>query len=412
MATISGSSGNDWIDGTSGDDSISGGDGRDTIVGYEGADTIDGGIGDDSIEAGDGNDVVDTGEGNDTVAGGADNDSISGGDGADSLHGDTGDDTVEGGAGNDTIYGDDGHDVLRDGDGDDLVYSGAGDDRIEMGAGTDTVYGHSGADVFVISADSGTNYIEDYSAADGDILAINYPGITTYDELAPYLSDDGNYGTLVSLPDGSVTQVRWLNYASLSSSNFSFESGAVCLLRGTLIETEEGPRRVETLRPGDRLLTLDHGMQPLLFSSSSTYRFRDGPHRMKPVRLRKHALGPGFPERELRVSPQHRIAIPQDNPRLLVSARKLAGVAGVTDRPGCRLAHYFHLLLGAHELIRANGAWVETLLVTDYTIRLAGIPAELQGMARVPARRLVSGSEAEAEVAALYAPPLAMAGNG
>ncbi|MCR8546471.1 Hint domain-containing protein [Salipiger sp. P9] len=411
MATISGSSGNDSLTGTAGDDTITGDAGNDTIIAGDGADSIDGGTGDDSIETGDGANTVDGGDGADYIFAGADNDSLSGGEGADSIHGNGGDDTVDGGGGNDTIYGDDGNDVMRDGAGDDLVYAGAGDDRIEIGSGNDTVYGHAGADVFVISADSGTNSIEDFTPGDGDLLAINYPGITTYDELAPYLSDDGNWGTLISLPDGSVTQVKWLNYGSLSASYFSFESGAVCLLHGTRIETAEGPRRVESLRPGDLLLTRDHGLQPLRFVSSTTYRFGDGPHRMKPIRMRKHALGQGYPERELRVSPQHRIAIPQEDPCLLVPARKLRDLPGVTDRPGCRLAQYYHLLLDRHELIEANGTWVETLLVTDYTIALARIPEALQGLAQDPVRPLASGNNALAAVAEIYAEALGLARN-
>ncbi len=394
MATISGGSGNDSLDGTSGDDTITGNEGNDTIIAGGGADSIDGGTGNDSIFAGDGGaNTVAGGDGHDTIEGGSGDESLSGGEGDDSIHGYDGADKIDGGAGSDTLYGDAGDDEISGGDGDDLIYAGDGSDRIDGGAGDDTLYGHGGADVFVVNADSGTNLIEDYNAADGDMIAIDYPGITSYADLQPYLSDDGNWGTLISFPDGSVTQVKWLNYGSQSTSNFTFDSGPVCFLRGTMIETAAGPRRVETLCPGDRIHTRDNGIQPLVHLGRSAFRFPPGPHKMKPIRLKESALGHGWPAADLLVSPQHRIALPQSDPQRIVAAKNLLRLSGVTDRPGCRLARYYHLLLPGHELIMANGAWAESLLVTDYTIRTATLPLRYRHLARVPVRRIGTGAD-------------------
>ncbi|MBW4985499.1 Hint domain-containing protein, partial [Mameliella sp. CS4] len=271
MATINGGSGDNTLNGTSGND---------TIVGGEGADAIDAGAGDDIVHgddafgSADGGDTIDAGDGADTVYGADGDDVIQGGAGADSLHGAEGNDIVDGGDGNDTLYGDQGNDTLDGGGADDLIYGGDGDDEIRGGAGNDTIYGHAGADSFVITTGSENDVIEDYNAGDGDILVIDYPGITTYAELEPYLSDDGNWGTLISLPDGSVTQVKWLNYGSQSASDFSFQSGPLCFLKGTLIDTATGPRPVETLRPGDMVETLDSGMKPIRFISCRRYKLR------------------------------------------------------------------------------------------------------------------------------------------
>ncbi len=382
------------------------------VYGSQGDDSFTGTAGSDTISGGGGNDSIDGGAGDDTLDGGDGNDTISGGDGIDSLHGGLGDDLLKGGAGGDILYGDEGADTILGGDGDDLIYAGEGDDRIVAGAGNDTLYGYTGADTFVVTANSGTNTIEDYNATDGDLIAINYPGITSFTELEPYLSDDGNWGTLISLPDGSVTQVKWLGYATISASNFTFESGPVCFLKGTLIETEAGPRPVETLGPGDLLLTHDNGLQPLRFVSFQTYRFGPGPHRMKPIRLRAGALGPGCPARELLVSPQHRLALPQVDPQVLVAARKLQSLPGVSGRPGCKTACYYHLLMDRHELLRANGAWAETMLVTEYTIRLARIPPEMRLAGMTPVRPLVSGHDSAAAIARALGGPAAGAERG
>ncbi len=385
MATISGGGGDDTLYGTSGNDTITGGEGADSIAAGAGDDIIHG---DDAFGSADGGDTIDAGDGADAVYGADGDDVIYGGAGADSVHGGAGNDWIDGGDGSDTIYGDQGNDTLDGGAGDDLIYSGDGDNEIRSGAGNDTIYGHGGADTFVITSDSDNDVIEDYSASDGDILLVDYPGITTYSELEPYLSDDGNWGTLISLPDGSVTQVKWLNYASQSESDFSFQSGPVCFLKGTLIDTATGARLVETLRPGDLVETLDNGMQPVRYISCRCYKFKNGPHKMKPIRIRPNALGPKTPNRELLVSPQHRIALPQNNPTHIVAAKRLLRLPGVTERPSCKIARYYHILLDQHQLVRANGAWAETLLVTKYSSDQAQLPSQLQRTRMKPIRTI------------------------
>ncbi|TNE69072.1 MAG: hypothetical protein EP336_03635 [Rhodobacteraceae bacterium] len=387
MAQINGTSGGDDIEGTPENDSIAGGDGADTIYGGAGDDQI---LGNDGLNSADGGDTIYAGDGADTVQGDGGDDIIYGDAGTDTLFGNDGNDYIDGGSDNDTLYGNDGNDTLLGSDGDDLIYAGAGDDILRGGAGNDTLYGHEGADTFIIADGSDFDTIEDYSAADGDILLIDYPGITSYADLEPYLSDDGNWGTLISLPDGSVTQVKWLNYNSQSASDFTFQSGTICFLKGTLIETEHGPRPVETLRPGDLVLTHDHGLQPLRLMRSRSYRFGQQPHKMQPIRIRPGALGPGSPARELIVSPQHRLALPQDAPDRIVAARKLLSWPGISARPSCRLAHYCHLVFDRHELVLANGAWAETLLITDYSRRLAPLPPALRHLCHTPVRRIAT----------------------
>ncbi|MCE6966975.1 calcium-binding protein, partial [Cereibacter sphaeroides] len=87
-ASITGSTGDDYLQGASGASTLAGGDGDDTIEGQGGADVLDGGTGDDDL------------------TGGAGNDSLTGGAGADTLDGSAGSDTIWGDAGNDLIYAD------------------------------------------------------------------------------------------------------------------------------------------------------------------------------------------------------------------------------------------------------------------------------------------------------------------
>lgn len=245
------------------------------------------------------------------------------------------------------------------------------------------------ATVFVVGA-GGDRII--HGMSERDVIAVDCAGITDFAALRRCLAEDGRWGARIALPDGSVTRIAGLDYRTLGAERFRFGVAPVCFLRGTLIETATGARRVETLKPGDMIRTFDRGWQPLRHVSRSTHDFGPGPQAMKPVRLKPHALARGVPERELLVSPGHRIGLPATAPRVLLAARKLRHLAGVSDRANCRLARYFHLLMEQHELVRANGAWAETLLVTDATIRAAGLPEALQGLARQMVRPLAANA--------------------
>jgi len=156
--TIAGLSGDDILNGMSGNDTLHGGKGRDTLIGGAGDDIMSGGTSlddlRDMIYGGDGNDTIDGGYGNDELRGDAGNDNMAGGFGAD---------TVIGGIGNDVMTGSALSDLLYGGDGNDFVNGGFGHDRVNGGAGADKFY-HIG--IF----DHGSDWVQDYNAAEGDIL--------------------------------------------------------------------------------------------------------------------------------------------------------------------------------------------------------------------------------------------------
>lgn len=171
--SLHGQVGDDLLFGEAGNDKLFGGLGNDSLYGGEGTDTLNGGEGDDFLYGGDtaadlrdliyggaGNDVIDGGWGNDELYGGAGNDTLTGGFGADSLYGNEGADQISGAAGSDLIFG---------GAGDDWINAGFGHDRLNGGAGADTFY-HVGV------ADHGSDWIQDYTSAEGDILAVAIAG--------------------------------------------------------------------------------------------------------------------------------------------------------------------------------------------------------------------------------------------
>ncbi|MYM55880.1 hypothetical protein GR167_11255 [Rhodobacteraceae bacterium GS-10] len=188
-----GTDGNDNYLGDLGDDTLSGGLGDDTLLGGLGDDFLDGGPGSDSLNGGDGTDTVVGGDdddflfGGDTsddlrdnIYGGEGDDYIDGGYGNDELRGDNGNDTLIGGFGADTVLGGEGNDNLTSQAWGDLLFGGDGDDFINGGYGYDRVNGGDGADVFfhLGVAGHGSDWIQDYDAAEGDILQYGGSGAT------------------------------------------------------------------------------------------------------------------------------------------------------------------------------------------------------------------------------------------
>ncbi|MEM8698963.1 MAG: Hint domain-containing protein [Pseudomonadota bacterium] len=189
-----------------------------------------------------------------------------------------------------------------------------------------------------------------------------------------------------------------------------------CYVSGTLIETEEGLRPVEEIAVGERVLTRDHGVQPVLWRGHRTFDAAEVARRpnLRPVRFEEGSWGNSRP---LLVSQQHRMLIsgaPLDlaftQSEMLVPAHALVGQTGISLAPAA-LVTYCHLLFAQHELIWAEGTLSESFhpgetIVTrsDATTRaelltifpeLAERPASYGG----PARTLLRPWEARAILA-------------
>lgn len=410
----------DSVDGGAGNDTISTGDDRDTIDGGTGDDVIDGGIDDDIIDAGDDNDRVVGGEGNDSILGGLgddtlyggndpdlgldvldipdvqtpanpfspdrnpDNgqDTIDGGEGDDLIFGADDDDVLLGGAGNDTIDGQVDDDLIDGGTGDDVLLGGQGDDTIEGGEGNDDIQGGEGDDV--LSGGAGEDVFSDVnagdvvdggdgpvdndtldlrgSAPDGGSLAVTYTSADLEDGIVNYFDEDGNdAGSLVFE---------------------EIENVIPCFTPGTRIATPKGEVRVEDLKVGDRVITRDNGMQEIRWVGARDMtgaEFEAAAH-LKPVLIRQGALGNDLPERDMMVSPNHRVLIANDKTALffeerevLVAAKHLTGMDGV-DVVDVSHTTYIHILFDHHEVVLSDGSWTESFQPGDMS--LAGIGDE------------------------------------
>ncbi|WP_318843216.1 Hint domain-containing protein [Gemmobacter serpentinus] len=381
----------DLVYGGAGNDTIRTGDDADTIYGGSGNDHIDSGVDADVVDAGDGDDTVIGGEGSDTISLGDGNDLAYGGYGPDvpdavnipdatDLRPDNARDLIYGGAGNDTIFGQDDDDTLYGGTGNDSLDGGIDDDELHGDEGNDTLRGGQGADSMYGGDDRDTFIIDAPTDGLGDVIDGGEGG-DDYDTLdlrgagplrITYDPDNIENGVVDFLDrDGNVT-------GTLTFTNI--ENVIPCFTPGTLIATPRGEIPVEQLQAGDRVITRDNGIQQIRWVGRKDLTWADlslNPH-LKPILIRQGSLGNGLPERDMMVSPNHRVLVANDRTALyfdehevLVAAKHLVAGRGIHEVDSMGTS-YLHFMFDRHEVVLSNGAWTESFQPGDYTLKGMG----------------------------------------
>ncbi len=262
-----------------------------------------------------------------------------------------------------------------------------------------------------------------------------YDGSTFSDDFGVMQDTNGNVFLMVmdSQPELASQGIDTITFSSLVTSEFSGvtqynkdDHDFVCFGPGALIDTPTGPVRMDRLRRGDRVTTLDSGPQPIRWIGKRRLRFDPRPHPGQPVRIAKGAFGPGLPHRDMLLSPNHRVLMRtapthalHDPLGALAPAKALTRLPGVRPLTERRMITYFTLLLPRHEVIVADGIAVESLFPgpgvfpsldgidrSDW-LRLAARDGRVTGTA--PARLLLSTAEARAalDTRQLHAPETA-----
>ncbi|APX13727.1 hypothetical protein BWR18_06020 [Tateyamaria omphalii] len=404
MDTVFGGEGNDLIFGADDDDELYGDEGNDTIDGGIDDDLIDGGVGDDSllggtgndtIEGGDGNDFINAGRNADTVDGGDGNDTILGENGADVLSGGDGDDFIDGGTGDDTLNGDGGNDLILGSTGDDVIDGGDGNDTIDGGnGGADIMSGGADRDLFV-NVDAGEVVDGGSEGDDFDTLDLrgSAPANGSLEVVFDNPDSDGNgFDGVVNYFDQNGDAVGQLTFTNI-------EDVIPCFTPGTLIATPTGERRVEDLKPGDRVITRDNGIQEIRWvghRQMSGEELADAAH-LRPVLIRQGALGKGLPERDMLVSPQHRVLVADnktalyfDESEVLVAAKHLTDMEGI-DVVEVSETTYIHVMFDQHEVILSDGAWTESFQPGDMTLGAMGDAQRAEILELFPELETVDG---------------------
>ena len=142
----------------------------------------------------------------------------------------------------------------------------------------------------------------------------------------------------------------------------------VSFARGTMITLGTGEQvPIERLQPGDRVLTRDHGPQPIRWIGRATLR---GVGAFAPVVIQAGLLGNSG---DLIVSQHHRMFLYQrrrgalPTAEILVQAKHLVDGERVFIREGA-VVEYFSLVFDRHEIIYAEGVPAESLMVNEATV--------------------------------------------
>lgn len=151
-------------------------------------------------------------------------------------------------------------------------------------------------------------------------------------------------------------------------------SVVVCFARGSRILTPKGERPVETLCEGDLVVCGDGLQRPVRWAGSRVLgrgALAVRPE-LRPVRLKKDALGPDAPARDLLLSPQHRVLLRDwraevlfGEPAVFVPVVALVNDSTVRQEPAGSGVEYFHLLLDGHHTVFADGLECETLMPAE-----------------------------------------------
>jgi hypothetical protein len=139
-----------------------------------------------------------------------------------------------------------------------------------------------------------------------------------------------------------------------------------CFLRGTRLEVYEGEVRIEELEIGVRVKAHRGGYLPVKWIGRRHYKYVAGsiwPKDLLPVRIGRKALDGETPHSDLYVSPKHRLYI---DGVLIPAGHLINDVSIVQTMPeGVEDIEYYHVELETHEVVYAEGAAVETMLVTS-----------------------------------------------
>ncbi len=284
-----------------------------------------------------------------------------------------GDDVIDGGAGNDTIFAGEGDDYITAGAGTDSVEGGAGNDTILGGGDNDTLSGGDGADRFTITSSGDVTVLGGSGGDDNDVLDLSVllqqGFVITSMTQTPENNGNAGFNGEIQLYNASTGETVNINYQDI-------ETFVPCFTPGTLVATARGQCLVEDLRAGDRIVTRDNGLQEIRWVgrrdlTQSELLLR--PH-LRPVLIRAGSLGENIPERDMLVSPNHRMLLTGDRSVLyfdeyevLAAAKHLTHQAGV-EIVAPKGVSYLHFMFDQHEVVLADNAWTESFQPGDQSL--------------------------------------------
>lgn len=152
----------------------------------------------------------------------------------------------------------------------------------------------------------------------------------------------------------------------------------LCFAQGTRLSTPSGPRAVEDLTEGDAVLTATGRTRAIRWTGHLLARppRHPRPDEVRPVRVTAHAFAPDVPAADVRLSPGHAVLVDG----VLIPIGRLVNGATVVQEDAAQV-RYFHVELGTHDVLLAEGLPCESYLDDGNRAAFAhpGEPIELRG---------------------------------
>lgn len=261
----------------------------------------------------------------------------------------------------------------------------------------------------------------EFSVTDGERTYMI--SVTDADPATPDLNNGDSQGQILTFvndippPDTDLLVVDPVMFASKTTIHKDPRARIICFTPGTWIRTPIGPKLVELLEVDDLVLTKDNGVRPIRWIGQRRMtgaRLIAMPD-MRPIRIRCGALGANVPDRDIWVSPRHRMLLQGptaqvlfNTPEVLIAAKDLVNDRTITVDRQITQTEYIHLLFDQHEIIWANGAQTESFH-PGHALTSAVQAKQLQELYQIfpdleadpygfsqPARRLLSSRDAAA----------------
>jgi hypothetical protein len=151
------------------------------------------------------------------------------------------------------------------------------------------------------------------------------------------------------------------SYTDASDESVAVLATLACYLPGTMIRTPSGDVRIETLEPGDMVVTVDGRALPVLHLGRrrADCLHHPTPSYVLPVCVQAGAFGPRLPARDLFLSPDHAI-FAED---VLIPIKHLINGTSIRQTDMAE-ATYLHVALSEHAVILADNLPAESYLDT------------------------------------------------
>jgi hypothetical protein len=213
-----------------------------------------------------------------------------------------------------------------------------------------------------------------YNIDGAGLLPTNIGGGATSSEELLFMSLGGYGWVFFALPGSVFTPgdalTGWTTGTWSDTDGVAY-TDAVCFTSGTQIETDEGSVKIEELSAGDLVKTVDNGYLPVQWISSTKIGIADQVNdpSIRPILIRKGALGPNTPCRDTRVSPQHRVLYSGWKAELffgelevLIPAKALVQIGLAEIDISLKPVTYINVLLEHHEVLIGDGLESESLM--------------------------------------------------